>query len=93
MRTISKTKQFRKDQKRELKGPHSAVLPQELEALVTLLAQDAQLPERYKDHSLVGPWRAFRDAHLMPDLVLIYRKMRDDALELVRLGSHSELSL
>ncbi len=32
-----------------------------------------------------------RDCHLRPDLVLIYRKVDEETLQLVRLGSHSEL--
>jgi mRNA interferase YafQ len=42
---------------------------------------------------LTGDWKDHRDCHIRPDLVLIYRKPDADALELVRLGSHSELSL
>ena len=42
------------------------------------------------DHALGGAWRGFRDCHVKPDLVLIYRKSAD-ALALARLGSHSEL--
>ncbi len=38
-------------------------------------------------------WKDFRDCHVRPDLVLIYCKVGDDVLRLVRLGSHSELSL
>ena len=34
-----------------------------------------------------------RDCHIRPDLILIYRKPDDASLELVRLGSHSELGL
>lgn len=40
-----------------------------------------------------GDWKDHRDCHIRPDLVLIYRKPDVEALELVRLGSHSELSL
>jgi mRNA interferase YafQ len=42
---------------------------------------------------LTGDWHDHRDCHLRPDLVLIYRKPNPDDLELVRLGSHSELGL
>jgi len=93
MRTISKTKKFKKDQKREMKGAHKNTLEEALGELVTLLIEDADLPERYRDHALVGEWKDFRDAHVLPDLVLIYRKVGTDSLELARLGSHSELSL
>ncbi len=40
-----------------------------------------------------GEWSDHRDCHIRPDLVLIYRKPDNDSLELVRLGSHSELGL
>ena len=51
------------------------------------------MPRRYFDHSLGGKWHDYRDCHIKPDLVLIYRKPDDASLELVRLGSHSELGL
>lgn len=38
-----------------------------------------------------GNWKDFRDCHIKPDLVLIYRKPDADTLELIRLGSHSTL--
>lgn len=93
MLTLSKTKKFKKDLKRELKGAHKVYLQQDLTVILTLLLDDATLPERYQDHPLSGDWKDCRDAHLLPDLVLIYRKVGIDKLELVRLGSHSELSL
>lgn len=50
------------------------------------------LDPKYCDHPLFGDWVDHRDCHIKPDLVLIYRKP-DDVLQLVRLGSHSELGL
>jgi len=44
-------------------------------------------------HPLAGEWKDFRDCHVRPDLVLIYRKPDNATLDLVRLGSHSELGL
>jgi mRNA interferase YafQ len=41
---------------------------------LALLAADKPLPERFRDHALVGQWKDCRDCHLRPDLVLIYRK-------------------
>jgi mRNA interferase YafQ len=58
-----------------------------------MLRVDEPLPPRYFDHALGGEWLGDRDCHLKPDLVLIYRKPDSIALELVRLGSHSELAL
>ncbi|CAK0778691.1 mRNA interferase YafQ [Azospirillaceae bacterium] len=61
--------------------------------VVNVLAADMPLLHRNADHALTGEWVDHRDCHLRPDLVLIYRKPDDDNLELVRLGSHSELGL
>jgi mRNA interferase YafQ len=57
-----------------------------------MLASDAVLPSRLSDHALTGEWQGYRDCHIKPDLVLIYRKPDAESLELARLGSHSELA-
>jgi mRNA interferase YafQ len=54
---------------------------------------DAPLPKRCFDHALSGQWNDCRDCHVRPDLILIYRKPNQQTLELIRLGSHSELGL
>jgi mRNA interferase YafQ len=48
------------------------------------------LPERYRNHSLRGNWKSYRDAHLEPDWLLIYR-VAGDELHLTRTGSHADL--
>ncbi len=93
MRSVSHTSRFRRDYKREQSGRHGRRLDAELLEAVTLLANDEQLARRYFDHPLGGEWSDHRDCHLKPDLILIYRKPDDANLELVRLGSHSELGL
>ncbi len=93
MRTIERTGQFKRDYRREAKGPHKATLEADFLAILLDLAQDQPLPEKNRDHALTGEWKEFRDCHIKPDLVLIYRKPDTDRLELVRLGSHSELDL
>jgi mRNA interferase YafQ len=57
------------------------------------LAHDQLLDEKHRDHALSGEWKDHRDCHIKPDLVLIYRKPDDRVLQLVRIGSHSELGL
>ncbi len=91
MRTIERTSQFKRDYKREAKGPHRGSLKDDFVDVVNALAKDRALAPKYRDHALTGDWKDHRDCHLKPDLVLIYRKPNDDALQLVRLGSHSEL--
>ncbi len=91
MRTIKRTSQFKRDYKREKRGQHRTTIDDELLAVVRLLITDTKVPELLHDHALNGNLKDCRDCHIRPDLVLIYRKTNDDILELVRLGSHSEL--
>ena len=93
MRTVSYTKRFKKDYRREKSGRRGSALDARLEAVVALLADDRPLPDKNFDHALTGNWKDHRDCHVWPDLVLIYRKPDEDSLELVRIGSHSELGL
>jgi mRNA interferase YafQ len=93
MRTISRTKRFKKDYRREAKGRHRDTLDTDLIAVVSLLAANSPLPEKLRDHALTGEWADHRDCHIRPDLALIYRLPDAETLQLVRLGSHSELSL
>jgi mRNA interferase YafQ len=59
------------------------------ELILLLLAGDG-LPEWYKDHPLKGNWKGYRDAHVEPDWLPIYR-IAGDELHLVRTGSHADL--
>ena len=93
MRTIERTTQFKKDYRRESKGQHRATLSQNLLSILTSLAEDKPLAGRHRDHALTGEWQDCRDCHIKPDLVLIYRKPDAERLQLIRLGSHAELSL
>ena len=93
MRRIERTGQFKRDYKREAKGQYRATLHLELAPVITALARDEPLEPRRRDHALTGDWKDHRDCHVKPDLVLIYRKPDDEVLQLVRLGSHSELGI
>ncbi len=93
MRTIEWTVQFKRDYKREAKGKHRATLDVELFPVINLLVNDQDLDSRYRDHGLIGNWKDHRDCHIKPDLILIYRAQEVDVLQLVRLGSHSELGI
>ena len=93
MRRIEHTRQFKRDYKREAKGSHRETLARDLMAILKALASDQPLAEKQRDHALTGDWKDHRDCHVKPDLVLIYRKPNELVLQLVRLGSHSELGL
>lgn len=91
MRRIEVTGAFKCDMKRTQSSPKHRNLDSILSAVLDMLAQYIPLAARYHDHRLTGDWNDFRDCHLKPDLVLIDRKIGEDALQLARIGSHSEL--
>lgn len=63
-----------------------------LEDVIAALAMGETLPERNKDHGLSGDWVGYRECHILPDWLLIYR-IEDDVLVLTlsRTGTHSDL--
>ena len=91
MRTIERTSVFKRDFKREKSGRHRRDLDSLVFTTISILAEDEPLPEKNRDHALGGEWRDHRECHLKPDLLLIYRKPNAAVLQLVRLGSRSEL--
>ncbi|WP_367871397.1 type II toxin-antitoxin system YafQ family toxin [Luteolibacter sp. Populi] len=84
---LTQTGQFRKDVKRQAKRAKDLA---KLKAVVGLLQSGSELPERLRDHSLSGNWSGWRDCHIDPDWLLIY-KLLPDELILGRTGSHSDL--
>jgi mRNA interferase YafQ len=92
MRTIERSAAFKKDYKRLKASPrHQQDLDKLVSTLLTLLATDEILPESSRDHALIGQWQGYRECHIKPDLLLIYRKPDADTLRLARLGSHNDL--
>ena len=93
MRTISRTRAFKRDYRREKRGQYRQTLDEELQRALELLVRDSVMPEQYQDHAMRGDLGRERNCHIRPDLVLIYRKPNESDLDLVRLGSHSELGI
>jgi mRNA interferase YafQ len=91
MRTIERSSAFRRDYKRESKGRHITTLDANLIPILAALADDQPLEQKHRDHDLSGDWRDYRECHVKPDLLLIYKKPDAATLRLARLGSHSEL--
>ncbi|MGA9626895.1 MAG: type II toxin-antitoxin system YafQ family toxin [Bryobacteraceae bacterium] len=92
MRTIERSSAFKRDYKRARATPrHGKDVGSLVSTVVTLLLSDRVLPENNRDHALSGDWAGYRECHIRPDLLLIYRKPNADTLRLARLGSHSEL--
>ena len=63
---------------------------QKLVDVIDLLLAGTPLPASYGDHPLKGAWKGWRDLHLEPDWLLIYR-VADGRLELAASGSHADL--
>lgn len=91
MRAIEYATAFKRDYKREAKGRHRTTLDGDLRPVLVALVADQPLDIKYRDHDLVGDWAGYRECHIKPDLLLIYRKAGADTLRLARLGSHSAL--
>ena len=64
----------------------------ELDYVISKLANQEDLDEKYKDHALSGNYKDFRECHIKPDWLLIY-SIDDEELELflIRTGSHADL--
>ncbi len=89
MLKIVPSNQFKRDlklaRKRGCKMEH-------LRDVVNALANEQKLDEKYRDHRLAGNYNGFREWHVEPDWLLVYR-INQDALELFlfRTGTHSDL--
>lgn len=91
MRTIDRATSFKRDYKREAKGQYRSTLENDLRYILQVLVMDQPLAAKYRDHDLSGDWAGYRECHIKPDLLPIYRKSDSDTLRLARPGSHSEL--
>lgn len=85
----SATSQFKKDYK---KAKWRSKDMSCLDKVILMLANGEALPAQMRDHELSGVHKGFRECHIEPDWLLIY-KVKDEKLVLVlmRTGSHSDL--
>ena len=91
MLKIEFTGQFKRDYKLAVKRGFD---PQELTLVITLLASQQPLPEKYRDHALENSrsYKNVRECHIKPDWLLIYKVYADRlVLALIRTGTHSDL--
>ena len=87
MLSIRESSAFKRDIKRLKRGNFDL---SKLAAIIIRLANKEKLEERHSDHLLSSNWRGYRECHIKPDVLLIYR-IEGDELQLARTGSHSEL--
>jgi mRNA interferase YafQ len=87
MRRLKTTKRFERDLRRVKKRGKQL---DKLWFVVERLSKDQPLEARHRAHSLSGQWESFRECHIEPDWLLIWRET-EEALVLVRTGTHSDL--
>jgi len=86
---IIATSKFKKDLKTAIKRGCDTTL---LNGIVEMISNGVQLPEKNKDHSLIGDWVGYRECHISPDWLLIYKIDTNVVILLLyRTGSHSDL--
>ena len=89
MYKIQFTSKMKKDVKRMKKRGRDI---SKLKSVLSILASGAHLPERFHDHQLSGNMSDFRECHIEPDWLLVYR-LEDDELILIatETGTHADL--
>ena len=66
--------------------------PKKFQTVLDYLVKEMPLPEKYHDHKLAGNYKGYRECHIAPDWLLIYKTDHTKLiLVLARTGSHSEL--
>lgn len=92
MRSYDHSNQFKKDIKKALKQTSPKRDTEELKNIMKLLANDKPLAAEKHDHPLVGNWLGYRECHIQPDFLLIYKKdNKNNLIRFERVGSHSDL--
>jgi mRNA interferase YafQ len=86
---VERTNQFKREFRNSLKRGYSGSA---FEAVVDTLVAGEPLAHKHRDHALSGNYLGFRECHIAPDWLLIY-KIKEDVLVLVlqRTGTHSDL--
>ena len=89
MLKISFTNQYLKD----LELMKRRNLPKsELDEVIKMLSEEQPLLPKHKDHGLKGNFSGYRECHIRPDWLLIYKKDKHFlTLVLIRTGTHSDL--
>lgn len=87
MRKPAYSGQFKRDLKSVQKRGKDM---EKIKKLMCLLIDEKPLPPQCRDHPLKGRWRSFRDAHIEPDWLLIY-KISGDVVRFERTGRHSDV--
>ena len=88
MKRIFPSTQYKKDYKRVRNNPSKM---KALAKIIDLLANEQPIPAQYNPHLLHGDYKGCMECHVQGDFLLVWFDEARDVIELVRLGSHSEL--
>ena len=88
MKRLFPSSQYKKDYKR---FRHNAKKMAALQEILDLLANELPIPPKYLPHILTGNYKCCMECHIEGDFLLIWIDEQKNIIELVRLGSHSEL--
>lgn len=93
MRIVIQTSQFRRNYKLMIRRGKNL---DKINEIITLLATDEILPAVLRDHALSGDYEGFRECHIEPNWLLVYKKVDFETIELnelrlVATGTHSDL--
>ena len=63
-------------------------------SVIDKLANNEKLEKKYPDHALTADLAGYRDCHLEPDLILVYKKINDELIiHCLNIGSHAKIKL
>ncbi len=88
MKKLKPSSQYKKDLKRIRNNPKKAAA---LLTVLQLLEQELEIPQEYKPHMLSGEYNGCMECHVQGDFLLIWIDHETNEIDLIRLGSHSEL--
>ena len=87
MLNVRYSTRFKKDFKTCVKRGYKMSL---LQQVIDILRVPEPLPPQNRDHNLSGNYSGYRECHIEPNWLLIY-KQTDDELRLDRTGTHADL--
>ena len=91
MLTVKLDKRFKKDIQRDKKsGKFKNSDFKELKQVMTNLIDEKELDKKYLDHKLIGDFNDFKECHLKPNWLLIY-KIDAQTIKFARLGTHQQI--
>lgn len=88
MKKLKPSTQYKKDLKRIRNNPKKAA---ELLIVLRLLENEEEIPDEYNPHLLTGDYAGCMECHIQGDFLLIWIDQSVNEVDLIRLGSHSEL--